>query len=476
MTSRPFNLDAFSWGAVAALFVATLAIYYQVHSHKFVWDTIPFVIENPLVHEPGPSEFLAMFTTAYEVNWHPLVLLSHALDFKLFGMDAGSHHLVNTIFHWLNSVLVFVLVVALLRVANELNYRRSQMVAFLTALIFAIHPQHVESVAWVVERKDMLYGFFGLFSLIFYLRLHTIDVASFYAKSLPVLFFALALMSKAVAVTLPVVMLLMDFYPLKRGRGVVETIPRLIAEKWVYWLLALIVGLITLYTQGDAIPGIGELPLWVRALTAINNSWFYVEHYLVPIGLSPLHPFPGSFSAVAAPSYWLPGSTFLVTITGVTAWLWTREIRWPLLLWLFYLATLLPVSGLIHAGSAKAADRYTYLATIPLGFIIALGIVQAMHISRMRALAVAFAIWYPGFLGVIAYQQVGVWHNPLSLWTYTVRLYPESALAHRNLASVFVQLGEYKTALKHAELSLAYGGPASEYVGKLRELVADQKE
>lgn len=476
MVSRPFNLDWFNGGAVAVLLTATLAIYYQVHLHEFVWDTIPFVVQNPLVHDPGPSELVVMFTSAYEVNWHPVVLLSHALDFKLFGMEAGWHHLVNAVLHWLNSCLVFALVMAILRLANVLEGRRCQMVALLTALIFAIHPQHVESVAWVVERKDMLYGFFGLLTLIFYLRRHTVDAAGFFTRSLPVLFFIFALMSKAVAVTLPIVMLFLDVYPLKRGRDLIKAIPGLIAEKWMYWLLALIVGLITLYTQGDAIPGMDELPFWVRVLTAINNSWFYLESYLIPMSLSPWHPFPGSFDAVAAPSYWLPGSILLVTVTFVTAWLWMREIRWPLLLWLFYLVTLLPVSGLIHAGSAKAADRYTYLATLPVGLLISLGIVQAVGIRWMRSLAVAFAIWYAGFLGVIAYQQVGVWRNPLTLWTYAVRVYPESALVHRNLASVYVQMGEYESALTHAELSLAYGGPAREYVHKIRELIASQPE
>ncbi|MBD3647966.1 MAG: hypothetical protein HUJ31_11070, partial [Pseudomonadales bacterium] len=443
------NIAREGWVYPLLIFIGCFVIYGQVYDHHFVWDTIPFVLENPLLHDPGIEEIVAMFTSAHVANWQPMVMLSHALDFSLFGMNAGAHHLVNVLFHAINSCLVYLVLTTILRIGGAFDPDRRRLVAFIAALIFAIHPQHVESVAWVVERKDMLYTLFALLSVYFYLRRHEESAPNHWGKALPVVFFVMSLLSKPMAVTLPVVLLLLDVYPLARCERL-KMMPRLILEKWLWWLLALGVGLITLQTQTVAMLDAERLPLWMRPLTAVNNVLFYLYCYVVPVGLSPFYPFPDSIDAVKAVSYWLPGGLFIVITTLAAAVLWRRGIRWPALMWVFYLATLAPVSGVIHVGPAKATDHYTYLATLPAGLLFSLAIVRLLDVRVTRTLSMAVAVVAVLVLGTVSWYQVKIWHNPVSLWTYTLGIYPDSALAHRNMASALVRIGEYERALEHA--------------------------
>ena len=187
---------------LAVLIALTLLAYLEVRHHYFVWDTIPFVLENPWIHELNANNLVSIFTEAHRANWHPVVLLSHALDFSVFGDDAGKHHLTNLALHCINVLLLYWLVVNLLTRFHQTN-EFSIWVAFLTALIFALHPQHVESVAWVVERKDVLYTAFALASLLTYLRLNTLANAKFRDHAWPFLFFCLSISAKPMAVTIP---------------------------------------------------------------------------------------------------------------------------------------------------------------------------------------------------------------------------------------------------------------------------------
>lgn len=464
------NVARSGWFYPLVIVIACLAIYGQVYDHHFVWDTVPFVLENPLLHEPGAEEVIAMFTTAHVANWQPLVMLSHALDFYLFDMNTGAHHLVNVIFHGINSVLVYVVVLTILQHGGTFDADRRRLVAFLTGLIFAIHPQHVESVAWVVERKDMLYALFALLCVYFYMRVHTMSGLPPWQKALPLMFFVASLMSKPMAVTLPVVLLLLDIYPLGRCHRLRECMPRLILEKWPWWLMALLVGAITLSTQSLAMPGTDRLPLWVRPLTAVNNVLFYVYCYVVPVNLSPFYPYPGSLDEIRAWPYWLPGTLFILVMTAIAAVFWRRGVRWPALMWAFYLVTLAPVSGLIPVGPARATDHYTYLATLPLGLLFSAGVVQLRNVRGLGTVSMVIAVIVVLVAGVVSWYQVRIWHNPVSLWTYTVQRVPDAALAHRNLASALVKVGDLKGALEHAERSLALGGPAEEFVREIREL------
>jgi len=454
-------------GHCLVLSALTIAAYLQVRDHHFVWDTIPFVLENPWIHAWTLENVIAMFTEAHRANWHPVVLLSHALDFSLFGDDAGWHHVTNLVLHIINALFLYLLVYLLLiKVAQPPD--QSAWVAFLTAIIFALHPQHVESVAWVVERKDVLYSLFALACLISYVGLAE-SPRKWAWHLVPFLLFCTSIGAKPMAVTLPVILIMLDIFPLKRAPDI-PALFRLCLEKWHYLSISIIVALVTLVTQAEAMPSFDNLPLWVRALNAMDNTLFYVAHYIWPLNLSPFYAYPLDASHLVSPAFWLPGLSFLGLLAAVCGWAWRHGHLWPGLLAAFYLVTLLPVSGLIHVGPAKATDHYVYLATIPLSLLTALGLVKAwVNWPRAKVVLLSTTITYVTFLFLITQLQVTFWNNPLSLWTRVITIDPTSSFGHRNLASSYAGIGEWQLASQHAEASLRFGSPDVEFVLEVRE-------
>ena len=441
----------------ALVVVTTFGVFSGVRHNGFVWDTVPFVLENPWLSHPGLHDFIAMFTRYYQANWQPMVWLSHALDFALFGHNPALNHFSNVAYHAADACLLYWLTVLLLQ-GRSYTSTQVHVIGLLAALMFAVNPQHVQSVAWLVERKDTLYVLFTLLCLISYLRARRAQAGA-PGKSLPLICFALALMAKPMAVTVPVVLLLLDVEPLGRWEGNLRSAAKLIAEKWLYWLMSLGVVLVTLHTQQMAMVSIHTVPLWVRVLTAINNSFFYVYCYLVPVNLSPFYPYSQSLVAIRHLSYWLPGTIFLVGSLLLCLWLWSRGKRWPLLMLAFYLVTLLPVCGLIAVGPSRALNYYSYLATAPLGLMIAMGIVSLWRMAgSARAALAGVAISYILALALLSVEQVRFWRNELTLWTRAYQLYPASPYINRNLASAYVAIGDYKQALIHAKIS-AQGNP-----------------
>lgn len=444
-----------------------------MRQHQFVWDTIPFVLENPWIHEWSVANLVAIFTEAHQANWHPFVLLSHKIDFTLFGHNSGAHHVVNVVYHIINACLVYGLTFRLLTLGKANSSRADDVqcrwIAFLTALIFAIHPQHVESVAWVVERKDVLYSLFALLCLLFYINSQSRN--DYRHNLIPFVFFCLAIASKPMAVTLPAILVLLDIFPLKSVNGVSDLI-RSCWRKGHYWLVSLLVIMVTLSTQSMAMPSGDNLPLAYRALNAMDNTVFYLQHYIWPINLSPYYPYPDSAEFMKTAAFWLPGAAFLTSSLGLCSWLLLKGIRWPMVLLGFYLITLSPVSGLIHVGPAKGTDHYVYLATLPFSLLTALLVYGAyLKVKALRLLTLALAASYLLFLFAITLPQVSYWNNHLLLWGRVLTLYPDSSFAHRNMAAAYVEIGDLQTALAHGERSLQLGSPDVEYVVKLRAAV-----
>lgn len=446
-----------------AIAVACFVIFAGVRHNDFVWDTIPFVLQNPWIHHPGLNDFVSMFTQYYRANWQPMVWLSHALDFALFNQHTWLHHLANVVYHAIDACLVYWLT---LRVAEG-----RRVMAFLCGLLFAINPQHVQSVAWLVERKDTLYVLFTLLCFISYLWVHRESITG-WRRMTPGIWLACALMAKPMAVTIPVVLLLLDVMPLRRWTGDWRSTLGLVMEKWPYWIMSLAVVVITLHTQQMAMVSTQNLPVWVRPLTAINNSLFYVYCYLFPVNLSPFYPYANRLDEVIHVSYWLPGALFLLSVSGACIYFWLRSVRWPLLMWAFYLVTLLPVSGLVAVGPAKALNYYSYLATLPLGLLISLGIVQLWRIAgKGRAMVLGLAVFYCLSLAMLSIAQVRVWHDELSVWSRAYQLYPDSGFINRNLAAAYYSAGDVKTALFHAEKSARENPAGRAYLEQLKAAV-----
>jgi hypothetical protein len=343
------------------LFVGTCALFWQVGGHEFVtYDDPAYVTDNPYVTSGLTLRGTAWaFSTTYAGNWHPLTWLSHMLDVQLFGLDARCHHLVNVLFHATNAILLFVLLIQMTG-ANGPS-------AFVAA-VFAIHPLRVESVAWIAERKDVLSGMFWLLTLMLYSQYSARPGRARYTLTL--LVFALGLMVKPTLVTLPAVLLLLDFWPLRRLlSGGDEAIPTegiqarpaplggraLVAEKIRFFLLAFALSVITFLAQqsAGAVVEIAGTPAAFRVINAASAYVGYIGKTIWPMDLAVIYPLPATLTAAQGP---MAGA--LLVGVSVAAGLMRRGQPYFAVGWLWYLTTLLPVIGLVQVGKQSMADRY----------------------------------------------------------------------------------------------------------------------
>ena len=441
-------------GLLVMLAVGMAALGFGLHSSAlsfgFVnWDDWDYVVFNPMLGELD-LEFLKAASTRFVLgNWHPVTMISYGLDRALWGEDASGFHATNLLLHAANSALVMALAWMLFRRAAGAD-RGSLFGAAVVAGIFAAHPLHVESVAWISERKDVLYGFFWLTSLIAWLAYAApaaapetdlaADTTSLEARrrrrrwayGLALVAFALSLMSKPMAVTLPVVLLLLDVYPLRRLGDGWPGLWRVGLEKLPFFAIALAAGIVTLVTQGEAgAIGFVELPLVSRLWLAVRALGFYLVKFFAPFGLVPFYALSDDISLSRWP-YW--SALLLVVVLTAGAVLARRRAPVVAAGLAFYLVTLLPVLGLLQFGDQSAADRYTYLPLLGPAFILGAGALWAWRSGqRARVVAVGGAIVFLLFLGWRTTDQVRVWRDSVSLWSRVVEAYPESTTGHYNL-------------------------------------------
>jgi len=412
-------------GVAIALVLTIFFFYHEALNNELLnWDTKAYIIDNPQIQSLTWEHLKWMFTAFYVANWHPLTWLSHAIDYALYGLNPWGHHLTSLIFHSLNTLLVFTLALVILKFPPN----QTLVAAGLAALLFGIHPQHVESVVWVAERKDVLCLFFTLLTLLTYctIRRHTL------------LFFTLALLTKPMAVTIPFLLLLLDVYPLQRTSlttpNQAEPYRKLLLEKIPFLLLAVISSVITLFAQAAAIASANEVNFSLRLLNAANSLIFYLSKFIFPVLLSPFYPFPSQLS-------WYPVLAGLL-ITFVSGYLWTKNQPYWLISWLFYIISLLPVIGLIQVGSQAAADRYAYLPTLP--FYLLIGVYASHRLVRVSLLMVISVL-----LGYMTYQQIFIWRNDVTLWQQVVLYYPDSPETHHRLGNAYQRVGDYEKAIAH---------------------------
>ncbi len=420
------------------------------------WDDPAYVYQNSHIRS---IDLRWAFTAVVASNYHPLTLLSHTLDYALFGLNPRGHHLTNIILHGLNSALVYVLGLCIFRkimicksvitgtgVAQGLPSAprgvpcSALAAALASALLFAVHPLHVESVAWIAERKDVLSTFFFLLSVITYLG-HRQDPRP-WSYGLSLLLFALALLSKPMAITLPVVLLILDYYPLERRD---RNWAGLVMEKAPFLGLSLCSAILTLWAQGrgGAVTRMHSYPLYARLFVAIRGYVFYSYKLLYPVTLAPYYPLPLR-PGLADPAF-LGSVLLIITTTGLCLYLARRSRRGLLAVWLYYLVTLTPVIGIIQVGSQAAADRYAYIPTI--GYFLLIGFV-VMRLCGRPGLKTPLAIvmfLVIALLGIKTWQTVPVWKDSLSLWRHEIE-YLQShggedrlagVIAHYNLAKAY---------------------------------------
>ena len=431
------------------LIVATLAVYWQVQNFDFVnFDDGKYVAENQHVQEGLTVESIVWaFKTIHAGNWHPLTWLSHMLDCRLFGLNPGRHHLTNLFFHIANTLLLFVV---FRRMTGSLWQS-----AFVAAL-FALHPSHVESVAWISERKDVLSTFFWMLTMWGYIRY--VDHLSVHRYLLVILFFVLGLMSKPMLVTLPFVLLLLDFWPLKRIQiepsdpdiGNVRQKSNFlfpVLEKVPLIALAAASSMVTFYAQkhGGAVASLDVIPLKARIANALVVYVKYIGNMIYPAKLAALYPHP-----VILPLWQTSGACLLLVSISFAAIISVRQRPYVAAGWLWYLGTLVPVIGLVQVGNQAMADRYTYVPLIGLFVIIAWGVPELV-ISwkhRIKWLSLLATIMLAALM-VVTWKQVGYWKNSITLFEHTLEVTSNNYVPHNNLGLALDQQGRTKEAIEH---------------------------
>ena len=450
------------------LAAAAIAVFAQTARNGFVsFDDGEYVYENPVVLSGLSFKGLAWaFTTRAAANWHPLTWLSHMLDVTLFGANAGAHHLVSLAFHAGSTVLLF----HVLRNATGRLWRSA-----LVAALFCVHPLHVESVAWLAERKDVLSTFFGMAALLAYVGHARRPSTPRYLGAL--LAFGLSLLAKPMLVTLPFVLLLLDVWPLDRQR---RTPVALAVEKVPFLILSALSAAITFFAQrqGGAVSSIAAYPLGTRAENALVAYVAYLAKAIWPSGLSYFYPFDLQWLGWRS----LAAAAVLAAFSVVAV---SQARARPFLLtgWLWYLLTLLPVIGIIKVGSQAMADRYTYFPLIGI-FIAAVWSVpdRLLTARRGRIAAGAAAAFVLGALATTSWFQVRYWRNGSTLFLHALDVDPENWAALSNLGGEMLLRGNPsgaaavlaesvrirpENALAHAGLGLAL-----EQEGRTREAAA----
>ena len=425
---------------------ATLALYNPVNRHPFVnYDDDRYVIDNPHVHNGlGWNTITWAFTSTEQANWHPLTWLSHALDYSLFHQNPTGHHFTSLLIHAANAVLLFLLLAfATGRIGPSL----------FVALLFALHPINVESVAWVAERKNVLSTFFFLLAIGGY---------GWYARKphwqryLAVAgLFALGLMSKPMVITFPFVLLLLDYWPLGRVEGsppmmvptAQSSLPRLVAEKLPLLALSAASAVITMQAQqaGGAMRSAAQFSFGVCLENAVVAYASYLWKLLWPAHLAPIYPHPGDSLAA-----WQVGVSLSVLLAITAFVLAYRSKRYLLTGWLWFLGTLVPVIGLVQVGDQAMADRYAYIPFIGIFVMIAWGAAEFAD-SRQIGMA-ARAIPAAGILlalSVVTHRQLDYWSSNYDLWTHALAVTDKNFIAQDNLGGALLLLGKPDDAYSH---------------------------
>jgi tetratricopeptide (TPR) repeat protein len=430
------------------LIMVTLAVYWQLQNFDFVnYDDPLYVYANLHVQEGLTSDSITWaFTTTHAGNWHPLTWLSHMLDCQLYGLNPGWHHITNLFLHIANTLLLFVV------------FRRmtgSLWQSGFVAALFALHPLRVETVAWVSERKDVLSSFFWILTMWSYISYTKHPAVNRYI--LVAFFLTLGLMSKPMLVTLPFVLLLLDFHPLNRfqlpasysstnsqKRSIAF---RLVFEKIPLFVLVAMSSTVTFYAQRytGAVVSLDVITLKARIANALVSYLKYIVKTLYPSNLAVFYPYTGML-----PWWKIAGTCLILVSISFLAVRAVKQSPYFAVGWLWYLGTLVPVIGLVQVGGQSMADRYTYVPLIGIFFIIVWGVPELMARLRYRKVwLTTSATFVLTVLMAMTWKQVGYWANSITLFEHTLRITSNNYIVHNNLGNAFYEQGRTAEAIEH---------------------------
>jgi tetratricopeptide (TPR) repeat protein len=465
------------------LIFATLFVYGPVRNYEFVnFDDPKYIYKNPHIQAGLTSESIIWsFTTTYAANWHPLTWLSHMVDVELFGMNPSGHHISNIIFHLANTLLLFFI---LWKMTGK--PWRSGLVAGL----FALHPLHVESVAWVSERKDVLSTFF--FMLTIWEYIYYVNQPNIRRYIIVCIFFALGLMAKPMLVTLPFVLLLLDYWPLNRlkFKGHRLSTPKIpssiLVEKIPLFILSVASSIVTFMAQksAGAVGSLDLLPLNARISNALVSYILYIGKMAWPFSLAVFYPHPQVF-----PTWQIAGSCLLLTSISLLV-IWQMKKRFYLFVgWWWYVVTLIPAIGLVQVGRQAMADRYTYIPLIGLFIIITWGANDILawlfradhqnkfkHLRSFKTISTILILITLLSLSAISRKQVKYWTNSTALYEHALRITSNNYIVHYNLGNVLLSQDKFDKAIDHYKKALHNDPGSSETNNNLGLALAKKKK
>jgi len=452
----------------AVLLFATLAVYAPVCGYGFVnFDDPGYLSQNPHVQRGLDRASVAWaLTTTHRANWSPVTWLSYLLDVELFGVDPAAHHGVNLLLHAVNVTLLFALLVRL---------GGARAPSFVVAALFAVHPLRVESVAWISERKDVLCALFALLALHAWAGFTRRGGVARYAAAL--LLFALGLMAKPMLVTLPFVLLLLDFWPLCRtrwsppaaGPARVRPLGRLVLEKLPFLALSCAASVVTLVAQraAGAVTDSTALPLATRAAGTLAAYGWYVGKTVWPSGLAVLYP-NRALVGESAPAWQILAGGIVIALVSVLALRDARRRPWLLVGWATFVGMLVPVIGLVQVGQQSTADRYTYLPSIGLFVVLVGALAEASRrmrvplVLRIAGVAVLLVV-----LGVATRLQLAYWRDSVTLASRALAVTDGNYVMHFNLALAVDEQGDLPAAIRNYEAAVRLRPDLASFRGNL---------
>ena len=446
---------------IFGLTIIVLAAFWQVRTFEFVqYDDDRYVSNNKhILSGFSIKNVIWVFTSVHGGNWHPLTGLSHIMDCQLFGADAGRHHLVNLLIHIVNTLLIFAV---LWQMTNAL------WASAFVAACFGVHPLHVESVAWISERKDVLSTMFWLLTMFAYFRYARMPTISYYILTL--ILFTLGLMAKPMVVTLPFLFLLLDYWPLERMKLLGtdknsgsqkhsasdrwKNFLKLILEKIPFFVLSAVFCVITIAVQSSsgAVKDTTRFPVPTRIANAVVSYARYIEKMVWPVNLTFFYPHPGEKIV-----YWQVFGAFIF-LAGITYLIIRESARYKYLLtgWFWYLGTLVPVIGLIQVGGQSMADRYTYIPLVGLFIIAAWGANDILaKWSYKKIVLTLLSLAIIAILTVLTRFQANYWRHSWSLFERAIAVTEGNYIAYDGRGLLYQQKGQYDLAISDFQKALS---------------------
>ncbi|MEZ4884970.1 MAG: tetratricopeptide repeat protein [Chitinophagales bacterium] len=431
------NLQISQW-LILSIVLTFIAFLPSLSNGITSWDDNIYITENPMIFEWSVENLKAIFSQPVAGNYHPITMLSLAINYQFSGVEPFGYHLMNLLLHLLNVVLVFYFV--------WLLSKGKKWVAFTSAILFGIHPMHLESVAWIAERKDVLYAFFFLLGLISYLHFRLKKEPRLYAFTF--VWFLLSVLSKPAAVVFPLVLILLDYWRYEQSSSKRKRWDwqKIIVPKIPFFIVSLIIGIVTLKTQSEgAISELDTFTFFQKFVFVCYGFVMYVVKAIFPFQLSAFYDYPNLNVALPVVYQIMPIAAIAIIAAVWYSWRYTKIIGLGVA---FFFVNIVLVMQFISVGAAVMADRYTYLPYIGIFIVLGYGFDKLMRQQQTKTIVTVIAAAYVIALSFLTFQRTKVWENDETIWTDVLKKYPNSVVALNNRAAYYNKEEQLDAALK----------------------------